>query len=146
MASLFSNNEKNEITSWLDDVHDTFVRDVYAFVEEKQTADVDTNYNPLYKRYKDESKGVTDKILTKYTISARVHYYKKGEEDVLDDTGLPSSENVIRLKVDNAGKEKLKIASFVEVDGNKCSIVSDPEGIGPFQNNYYKVYVKIEDA
>lgn len=144
MASLFSSDEKNEIRGWLDDVHDTFIENIYVFIEEAQSAEIDTNYNPLYKRYKDESKGVTDKILTKYTISARIQYFKKGEEDVLDDTGLPSSENVVRLKVDNDAKEKLKIASFVEVHGNRYSVTSDPEAIGPFQPNYYKLYIKLD--
>lgn len=142
MGSFFTDAQKANISSLFDDLHDTFEKDVYVFIEEATSLISSVNYNSTYGRSLNQSKGVSDKVLTKYTISARVHYFKKGEEDVMDDTGLPSSENVIRLKVDKAGLEKLKIATFIEVDGVKCSIVSDPEGIGPFDINYYKVYVK----
>ena len=41
--------------------------------------------------------------------------------------------------------EKLEY-NFLEIDNNKCTVKSDPERIGPFQDNYYKIYVKVEDA
>lgn len=143
-SSLFNDDEKASIQDCIANVHETFKQEVYVFIEEAQEVELDTSYNPLYERTKNQSKGVSDKKLQKYTIQARVNYFKKGEEDVLDDTGLPSSENVIRLKVDNDANEKLKNAAFVEVDGNKCSVISDPEGVGPFSPQYYKVYLRID--
>lgn len=142
MPSLFSSLEKQKIASVLDDLHDTFKQDVHVWIKEVESLGLNENYNPVYGRYKDQSIGVSDKVLTKYTIKARVHYFKKGEEDIADDTGLPTSENVVRLKVDADGSKKLKLCSFAEIDGVKHSVVSDPEGIGPFGPKYFKVYLK----
>jgi len=142
-SSIFSSTEKDELAEIIANVHETFKQNVFVFIEESSSVGINTDYNPLYGRYKDQAKAVTDKVLTKYTIEARVMYSKNGEEERLD-IGLPSTENVIRLKVDNAGKEKLKNASFVEVDGDKYSVISDPESIGPFSERYYKVYLKLD--
>lgn len=144
MASLLTSGEKSEIRDIFDDLHDTFKQDIYVYVEEASSVNPSNTYNPLYGRAKDQSLGVSDKILQKYTISARVHYFKKSEEHVLDNIGLPSSANVIRLKVDLAGSDLLKKSSFVEVDGNKCQVISNPEMIGPFGPLYYKIYLKVD--
>lgn len=144
MAALFTDSEKGEIISLFGDLHDTFKQDVYIYIKEVISIGSNTNYNSVYGRAKDQSKPISSKELTKYTISARVNYFKKGEEDVLDDTGLPSSENVIRLKVDSDGLDLLKRCAFVDIDGNKCSVISDPESVGPFSPNYYKVYLKVD--
>jgi len=143
-SSIFTDTEKAAIADLLDNVHETFKKNIYVFVEEATSVGLDTNYNPLYNRYKDQSKAVTDKVLKKYTYEARVKYFKKSDEQVLNDTGLPSSENVIRIKVNNEAKEKIKIASSIEVDGEKYSVISDPEGIGPFSIEYYKIYLKLD--
>lgn len=141
-SSLFTDSEKNELDGLLDNVHETFKKDIYAFIRESSAAPIDLNFNPIYSTYKDESKAVTDNVLTKYTISARVKYFKKGEEEVLDDTGLSSSENVIRVKVTDADKEKLLISSHVEVDGERYSVISDSEVVGPFSSGYVKLYLR----
>lgn len=144
MSSILSSGEKSQIRAIFDDMHDTFKQDIDVYINEVQTIETDSSYNPVYGRTLNESQGVGSKILTKYTIQARVHYFKKSEEAVLDDTGLPSSANVIRLKVDRDGLNKLNRCSFVDVDGNKCSVISNPEMIGPFGPQFYKVYLKVD--
>jgi len=144
MSSLLTSSQKTEIRDVFNDLHDTFKQDIYVFVEEARSIDTSSSYNPLYGRTKDQALGVSNKVLTKYTISARVHYFKKSEEHVLDNIGLPSSANVIRLKVDLAGSNLLKKSSFVEVDGNKCQVISNPESVGPFGPLYYKIYLKVD--
>jgi hypothetical protein len=147
MASLFTDSEKTEIRSLFEDLHDTFKQDIYVFIEEALQEESDSDYNPLYERRKDQSLGVGQKILTKHTIQARVHYFKKSEDAILDNIGLPSSANVIRLKVDESGLNLLNKSSFIQVDGNKCQLISNPESVGPFVSSgalYYKVYVKVD--
>jgi len=144
MASILSSGEKSQIRAIFDDMHDTFKQDIDVYINEAQSVNIDSSYNPVYGRTLNESQGVGDKILTKHTIQARVNYFKKSEEAVLDDTGLPSSANVIRLKIDEAGKNLLNRCSFVDVDGNKCSVISNPEMIGPFGPQFYKVYLKVD--
>ena len=144
MSSLFTSGEKSQIRAIFDDMHDTFKQDIDVYINEAQSVNLSSSYNPVYGRTLNQAQGVGDKVLTKHTISARVHYFKKSEEAVLDDTGLPSSANVIRLKVDRDGLDKLNKCSFVDVDGNKCSVISNPEMIGPFGPKFYKVYLKVD--
>lgn len=148
MPSLFTDGEKTQIRGIFEDLHDTFKQDVHVYIDEViSDSGSSTDYNPLYERYKDQSLSVGQKVLTKYTIEARVHYFKKSEDHIIDNIGLPSSANVIRLKVDEAGLILLNKSSFVEVDGNKCQLISNPESIGPFVSMgalYYKVYLKVD--
>ncbi len=147
MASLFTDSEKTEIRSLFEDLHDTFKQDIYVFIEEALEEENNSDYNPLYERRKDQSLGSGQKVLTKHTIQARVHYFKKSENNELDNIGLPSSANVIRLKVDQEGLNLLNKSSFVKIDENKCQVISNPESVGPFVSSgalYYKVYVKVD--
>ena len=147
MSSFFTDSQKVGVRSLFESLHETFSSDVNVYIEESVSTGVSTDYNSIYRRYKDESKGASDKVLTKYTIQARVHFFKKSEEAVLDNIGLPSSANVVRLKVDQEGLNLLNKSSFVEINGNKCQLISNPEGIGPFfdrESLYYKVFLRVD--
>lgn len=144
MSSLFTAAQKIEINGIFDSIHDTFQKDIHVYTNEATSLPSNLNYNPIYGRTKDQSKSVGDKVLTKTTISARVQYFKKSEDAVLDDTGLTSSANVVRVKVDAAGKNLLARSISVDIDGNKCSVISDPEVVGPFATDYYKIYLKFD--
>jgi hypothetical protein len=67
MASLLTDAEKTEINSALSDVHDTFARDIYIYVEEASSTPAELNYNPLYGRTKNAAKISSETTLTKYT-------------------------------------------------------------------------------
>jgi len=141
MASFFSDEEKSSIESIFDDLHDTFKRDVYVYTEiilEESFSSSDFNAN--YNRAKDLSKPRT--TVSKTTVSARVHYERWNPDDLLGDTGLPSSENIVRLKVDRSGYELIKNATFVEIDEERYSLISDSQVIDPFTENYYRIYLK----
>ena len=143
MASIFNDEEKASIESILSDVHDTFQKDVYVFIEEVTSIDLsDDSFNPLYGRSLNQAKAPEDKVLTKYTVQARVFYYRYNTNEIIEDIGLPSSENIVRLKIDEDAKELIKNASVVEIDESLYSVVADPEAVGPFQNKYWKVYLK----
>ena len=141
-SSFFNAAQKTSIDALFDDMHVTFQKDVYVFIEESTSVGSDVGYNSMYGRTEDSSRSVTDEVLTKYTIQARVRYIRWEEEEVLNDSGLPSSENVVRLKVDLAGYELLKNSTTVEVDGERYSLIADPRIVGPFANNYYRCYLR----
>lgn len=144
MASLFTTAEKSSIESCLQDVHDTFARDIYAFVEEAQSVGSNTNYNSLYKRNTTTARVVTDKILTKYTVSARIFYPKQNDEEEMRDINLPSAEMLCRIKVTAADAETINKASVIEVDGENYSVISDTKAIGPFRvlTDFMQIYLK----
>ena len=48
MASLLTDAEKTEINSALSDVHDTFARDIYVYVEEASSAPAELNAHKAY--------------------------------------------------------------------------------------------------
>ena len=66
MASLLTATEKAGIQSALDDIHDTFARDIYIFVKEASTVPAELNFNPLYGRKADASQISSNIELTKY--------------------------------------------------------------------------------
>ena len=112
MASLLTDAEKSVVQSALSDMHDTFARDIYVYVEETSSVPVELNYNPLYGRRKNTAKISSEQTLTKYTYSARIFYKNEHKEDIIDGNGqmnLIASEGQVRIKVKSDAYEKIKI-------------------------------------
>tara|TARA_B100000085_G_scaffold277929_1_gene298967 strand:- start:937 stop:1383 length:447 start_codon:yes stop_codon:yes gene_type:complete len=148
MASLLTASEKSDVQSALSDVHDTFARDIYVFVEEASSIPAEANFNPLYGRTKNTSQISSNISLTKYTYSARVYYENRQKEDILDGKGqmnLVASEGKVRIKVKSAAYEKIKICSRIEVDDNLYVVDGDPKVVGPFDAQFYSIYLKREN-
>ena len=139
-TSFFSDDDKAAIEEIFDDVHETFKKKIYAFVEKVTYSSFNSDHNPLYGRNDNEAKGLTTR--TKHTIWARVHYERWNSDDVDNDTNLPTSENIVRLKVSPADYETLKKAALIEVDGDNYSLITDDEKVGPFTVNYSQVYLR----
>jgi hypothetical protein len=151
MGSLLSDAEKKQIQLELDSVRDTFFRDVYVYIkkETNEPNDIPSDYNPLYGSTKQTTKHYTSRnTLEKFTIQAIVKYENFQDERIIDaksQMNLAASEGRIRLKVKKEGYKKLKLASRVEVDGDLYTIESDAKHIGPFDSQYYQVYLKREN-
>ena len=148
MASLLTDAEKTAINSALSDVHDTFARNIYVYVEETSSVPVELNYNPLYGRRKDAAKISSEQTLTKYTYAARVFYKNEQKEDILDGNGqmnLIGSEGEVRIKVKSDAYEKIKICSKLEVDGELFIVDGDAKIIGPFDAQFYSIFLKREN-
>ena len=149
MASLLTDAEKTDLQSALSDVHDTFARNIYVYVEQGgATAPAELNFNPLYGRKKDTSKISSNTSLTKYTYAARVYYESKQNEELVDGKGqmnLTASEGKIRVKVKSEAYEKIKICSRIEVDDNLYVVDGDAKVIGPFDAQFYSIYLKREN-
>tara|TARA_B100000945_G_scaffold271818_1_gene233957 strand:- start:699 stop:1145 length:447 start_codon:yes stop_codon:yes gene_type:complete len=148
MASLLTDAEKTAINSALSDVHDTFARNIYVYVEETASVPVELNYNPLYGRRKDVAKISSEQTLTKYTYAARIYYKNEQKEDILDGNGqlsLMASEGQIRIKVKSDAYEKIKICSKIEVDNELFIVDGDAKIIGPFDAQFYSIFLKREN-
>jgi hypothetical protein len=148
MASLLTDAEKTAINSALSNVHDTFARDIYVYVKEVSSVPVELNYNPLYGRRKDVAKISSEETLERYTYSARVYYKNEQKEDIIDGNGqmnLVGSEGQIRIKIKAAAYEKIKICSKIEVDNELYVVDGDAKVIGPFDTQFYSIFLKREN-
>jgi|TARA_R100001163_G_scaffold40232_1_gene30515 hypothetical protein len=148
MASLLTDAEKTEINSALSDVHDTFARDIYVYVEEASSTPAELNYNPLYGRTKNTAKISSEVTLTKHTFAARIFYKNEQKEDIIDGGGqmnLLASEGQIRIKVKSDAYEKIKICSKIEVDDELYIVDGDAKSIGPFDSQFYSIFLKREN-
>tara|TARA_R100000005_G_C4903411_1_gene144513 strand:+ start:92 stop:538 length:447 start_codon:yes stop_codon:yes gene_type:complete len=148
MASLLTDAEKTAINSALSDVHDTFARTIYVYVKEAATVPAELNYNPLYGRTKNTAKISSEQTLTRHSFSARIFYKNEQREDIIDGNGqmnLVGSEGQIRIKVKSAAYEKIKICSKIEVDGELYIVDGDAKVIGPFDAQFYSIFLKREN-
>ena len=138
--AFFTSEDKDSIEEIFDDLHETYKREIYAYVEEASFSSFNSDHNPLYGRNQNEAKSMPTR--TKYAIWARIHYERWNPDDVDNDTSLPTSENIVRLKVSPADHETLKKASLIEIDSSNYSLISDDEKVGPFDLNYRQVYLR----
>jgi|TARA_R100000005_G_C4981695_1_gene191282 hypothetical protein len=148
MASLLTDAEKTVINSALSDVHDTFARNIYVYVKESSSTPTELNYNPLYGRRVNVSKISSEDTLTKYTYTARIFYKNQQEEDIVDGNGqmnLMASEGEVRIKVKSDAYEKIKICSKIEVDDELYVVNGDAKVIGPFDAQFYSIFLKREN-
>jgi|TARA_R100000479_G_scaffold165668_1_gene105095 hypothetical protein len=148
MASLLTDAEKTAINSALSDVHDTFSRTIYVYVEEASTVPAELNYNPLYGRTKNAAKISSETTLTRHSFSARIYYKNEQNEDIIDGNGqmsLLASEGQVRIKVKSDAYEKIKICSKIEVDDQLYIVDGDPKVIGPFDAQFYSIFLKREN-
>ncbi len=148
MASLLTDAEKTVINSALSDVHDTFARNIYVYVKESSSTPTELNYNPLYGRRVNVSKISSEDTLTKYTYTARIFYKNQQEEDIIDGNGqmnLMASEGEVRIKVKSDAYEKIKICSKIEVDDELYVVNGDAKVIGPFNAQFYSIFLKREN-
>jgi len=148
MASLLTSAEKTAINSALSDIHDTFARDIHVYVKEASSVPAELNYNPLYGRTKNTAKISSETTLTKHTFSARIFYKNEQKEDLIDGNGqmnLVGSEGQVRIKVKSDAYEKIKICSKIEVDDELYIVDGDAKVIGPFDAQFYSIFLKREN-
>ena len=149
MASLITSAQKAAIQSALSEVHDTFARDIYVYIEKKvATRPSNLNYNPLYGRTKDDSKLSSQTTLVKHTVQARVSYAPNQGESIIDagaQFNLTASHGKVRIKVDSNGYEKVKDSTRIEIDDNLFIVDTDAKNVGPFSTQYYTVFLKREN-
>lgn len=143
MSSFLSSASKTNIDFVLDRLHDTYKTEIFVYVEKTASRANDPTYNSLYKQTSISRQSSHEKVLEKHSIFARVKYIENQSEEALS-ANVPNSKGRIRVKVDSAGSELIKIASRIEVDGSFFNVDSDPSVVGMFSNNYFIYFLKRE--
>lgn len=148
MASYLTAEQKAAFSNVLNNMHDTFAKTIYVYVEETQVAPVNANYNPLYGRLKDQSNSQLSKILTKYEYQARVYYPSSQTESIVDfgaQTNLTASQGRVRIKVKAEVVEKIKICSKIEINDTLYVLDSDLKIEDQISQNFYTLFLKREN-
>ena len=145
MSSLIPDSDKSEIAKVFNDIHDTFAREIIVY-QRKTEVFVATNgtYNALYSRIKNDP--TTRDTVTQTKIKARIQYQQDQKEMDLPGTrsqvNVQISEGSVRVKLDKTGYNIFTKASKIEIDGEIFRIVSDASKVGPFDVDFYIIFLR----
>lgn len=146
MAGFLSENQKNNIKSIIDQIHDTFAREITVFKIGQRTVIASSpTYNALYRQQ--SANTVTTEISK--TFQARIKYVDIGEEFLSNSRAGNDSNNggqdkiiiptgTVKIKVNLEGFNYVKEAKRVELDGRRFAIKSDGKPLGMFGPQYYE--------
>ena len=146
MASLLTNAEKTTMNEAMDDLHDTFARDVQIIKEAKKTVtSPNSQFNSVYGTAGSSTSLVYE--TQSGTYKARVQYLRQDEE-YFSDSQLDSQLKIkipagsVRLKVSGDAHDYLKDAKRIQLDERRFTIFSDYRPHGLFDSRYYTYYLK----
>ena len=152
MADLVTSSDKSDMESAIEDIHDTFARNITIFKNKKEVL-ISTNpvfkstYNALYNKLKHAP--TTRKHVSQYTVKARIQYRPLQDEE--DEGGIGAQVNVqfgigeLRLKLNAKAYTDLKFATKIEIDGILWRIVTDASRAGLFTPQYYVLYLERDE-
>lgn len=144
MAGFLSQNQKNNIKSIIDQIHDTFSREITVFkIGQRVAISSSQNYNALYRQQSSN----TSTTEVSQTFQARIKYVEMSEELLQDSSSNARSAGqdkiilptgTVKIKVNLEGYEYVREAKRVELDGRRFSIKSDGKPLGMFGPQYYE--------
>ena len=147
MASLLTAAEKATCNNAMDDLHDTFARDVTVFKDATVTVSSPSqSYNTIY-----GNAGATTPITytpQSSTVSARLLYGKNYTDDYFASSQSQSQlkiflpEGEVRMIIKAADYSTLVEAKRIQFDNQKFAINSDFRAHGVFGVKFYTLYLK----
>lgn len=148
MANLISDTERTYLESLMDDMHDTFARDIVIIKDAKRVIiSTDVNYNYLYNNVSGTFNTTVQNQPQKQTFQARILYGKKLLEDNMDgdidsQTNIDLPAGHVRIKLNQDGYDYIKKAKRVTFDDKIFEIQSDDRPHGLFRPRYYTFYLR----
>jgi len=145
-TSLISDSQKNTIKAIIDDIHETFARNITVYEEgEKVLIAASSQFNGIYGKTSSGSKSV-QKTVVSHTIKARIKYINAREQnlsggEIKSQLGIELVDGSVRITVDADGFEILKEAKRCEFEGRKYTIDSKGNPTGIFGPQYYHFYL-----
>jgi hypothetical protein len=142
MAGFLSENQKTNIKSIIDQIHETFAREITVFkIGQRTVISSSANYNALYRQQ--SSNTATTEV--SQTFQARIKYVEMSETFLQDSQSNSSGQDkiilpagTVKIKVNLEGYEYVREAKRVELDGRRFSIKSDGKPLGMFGPQYYE--------
>lgn len=145
-TSLISDSQKNTIKAIIDDIHETFARNITVYEEgRKVLIAASSEYNGIYGKT-NSGQTSTTKTIVSHTVKARIKYINAREQNLSDSEvasqlGIELIEGSVRITVDADGFEILKEAKRCEFEGRKYTINSKGNPTGIFGPQYYHFYL-----
>ena len=146
-TSLISDSEKTALNAVIDDIHETFAREITVFKEASKVVIItDPNFNPLYNTAGQTTSYVNTPISR--TFKARIKYEDDINRRYWSEAGLNSQIKLeaivgsVRLKINADDYEFIKDARRFDVDGKRYVLNSTFRPHGLFDNKYYTLYLK----
>lgn len=147
MASLLTAAEKTTCNNAMDDLHDTFARDVTVYKDAAVTVSSPSqSYNTIY-----GNAGATTPITytpQSSTVSARILYGKNYTEDYFSSSQSNSQlkiflpEGEVRMIIKAADYSTVSEAKRIQFDNQKFAVNSDFRAHGVFGVKFYTLYLK----
>lgn len=145
--SLISASQKTAIQNIIDDIHETFARNITVYEEGKRVLiSASSKYNGIYGKAGGGTSSVSRTVVS-HTIKARIKYLDAKEQNLADgqinsQAGIEFTEGEVRITVDSDGFAILKEAKRCEFEGRKYTINSKGNPTGIFGPQYYHFYLK----
>ena len=127
--SLISENQKTSIKAIIDDIHETFARNIKVYEDGRRVLiSASTEYNGIYGRTGGGTSS-TSTTVVEHTIKARIKYIDAREQNLADggidsQMGIELMDGEVRITVDIAGYNILKDAKRCEFEGRRYLINS----------------------
>lgn len=137
---LISTSERDSYTNAIEDMHDTFARDIILVKQIKTpqagVADEDDDYDFT----QNHNTGLEEFVITESqsTVKARVKYIDKQDQEFAlvntlggEQLNLVQKFGIVRIKVRVGDSEAVQEATSIIVDGNNCNILfrDRPHGV-----------------
>ena len=146
-TSLISDSEKTALNAVIDDIHETFAREITVFKEASKVVIItDPNFNPLYNTAGQTTSYINTPVSR--TFKARIKYEDDINRRYWSEAGLNSQIKLeiivgsVRLKISAEDYEFIKDARRFDVDGKRYVLNSTFRPHGLFDNKYYTLYLK----
>tara|TARA_E500000318_G_C3557568_1_gene211830 strand:- start:1518 stop:1997 length:480 start_codon:yes stop_codon:yes gene_type:complete len=146
-TSLISESQKTTIKTIIDDIHETFARNITVYEEGvKVLIAASSKYNGIYGKTGGGETSTT-KTVVSHTIKARIKYIDANELNLADGNinsqlDIELVDGSVRITVDAAGFNILKEAKRCEFEGGKYQIATKGNPTGIFGPQYYHFYLK----
>lgn len=145
-TSLISDSQKSTIKAIIDDIHETFARNITVYEEGKKILiSASSEYNGIYGKTSSGTAS-TSKTSVTHTIKARIKYINAREQNLSDGNissqlGIETIDGSVRITVDASGFAILKEAKRCEFEGRKYTIESKGNPTGIFGPQYYHFFL-----
>lgn len=147
-TSLISSSEKIALESVMDDIHETFAREITAYKDSSKVVFItNPNFNPLY----DTGGGTTESIVNtpiSRTFKVRIQYQDDIDKQYWNESGVDAQFKIqrvkgsVRIKLYASDYDWLKDAKRFDVDGKRFVLDSTFKGHGLFDNKFYTIFLK----
>ena len=154
-TSLISDPQKNAIKAIIDDIHETFARNITVYEEgRKILIAMSSQYNGIYGKTSSGSSSTSTSAVS-HTIKARIKYIDANEKNLSNESirsqiEVTLPDGSVRITVDAAGFNILKEAKRCEFEGGKYELATKGNPTGIFGPQYHHFYLKplkgLEDA